>query len=261
MSFDKADDDLDDTPTLPAAFQEHPSLRNGYIRAFVNASFRGATHTQTYEFLDGICGTIESLLPSMKENEASDLEAELLDMARTLRTVENRLGVNPDQYITYYFLCPLCWRRYSPDDLYSLPSSDCSRPRCHGTLYTMKRTSTHQYKKSPLKVYPYHSLRTALRRLLLRPGIYDALQHWRQPGDEPGEMPPITFEEWFANLDVHRPMTDIYDGWLWRSLRAFCTRRWDSRAREVVDEPREGSREQRFVALEMGLVFHINIDW
>ena len=193
----------------------------------------------------------------LAQTNDEDLVAQILTMARTLRTVENHLGVNPDKSITYFFLCPLCWKSHDPALIYDLPSWDCQRPNCLGTLYSVKRT-TSKIVRAPHKVFPYHSLRAALRRFLLRPGIYDALQHWRGPGDEPGEAPPITQREWLANLDVHRPMTDIYDGWGWRSLRAHCERVWDSRARRVTDE---SLVNQRFVALEMGLVFHMNIDW
>lgn len=105
-----------------------------------------------------------------------------------------------------------------------------------------------------------YSVRSALKRLLMRPGIYEALQHWRKEGDEPGPAEPISHEEWLEDLDWDKPMTDIYDGWMWRSLRAFSERVWKPRERQVVDED-PTSQNQRFVSLPMGLVMHLHVDW
>lgn len=248
------DEDAEGSNGLPPAFEEHPVLRNAYVRAFVNAGFRGATHTQTADFLDAIHATISSLLPHMHD---TGLEDELDGMARTLRTVENRLGVNPDKSITYYFLCPDCWMLYDPGQLYELADAECIAEDCTGALFSVKEAAGRTV-RTPTRLYPYHSLQTALRRFLLRPGIYEALQHWRGPDDQPGNVPPMTHEEWEAKVDRTRPATDIYDGWGWRSLRAHCVRVWDVHGRRVFDD---SPVNQRFVALEMGLVFHINIDW
>ncbi|OBZ66435.1 hypothetical protein A0H81_13641 [Grifola frondosa] len=99
----------------PPAFSEDPILRAAYIQAFVAASVHGATHDMVQYMLQGSFETISS----MSRRIPYDIPG-LDKMARTLRTVERRLGVDPDQYIIYYFVCNVCWFRHHPSELYML---------------------------------------------------------------------------------------------------------------------------------------------
>ena len=102
-------EDEDDTP-LPPALSEHPALRNAYVHVFVDAAYHGPTHESVKSSLTSTLSTIRTMLAG----DDSPVDLDLDNMARTLRTVEKRLGVNPDKIITYYFLCPDCWKVYHP---------------------------------------------------------------------------------------------------------------------------------------------------
>jgi hypothetical protein len=180
-------------------------------------------------------------------------------MARTLRTVEKRLGVDTEKIVTTYILCPSCWQMYHPSELPTMQSQLCTAPGCSAAIFWLKRLSSKSQKRIPYKVMPVASFTAALARLLMRPGKWEELQQWRKARDhEPA--PPITREEWYAEKDVSEPLTDIYDGWMWRSLRTGIVRQWDSKNLKVNDIDVQ-KLNQRFVSLKCGLVVHINIDW
>lgn len=103
------------------------------------------------------------------------------------------------------------------------------------------------------------SLKTALARLLMRPGRWNGLQHWRKEGDDE-PAPPITRKEWYTTKALNEPLCDIYDGWMCRSVLTRMTREWDERNRKVKDIDIK-NLHQRFVSLKCGIVVHINIDW
>ncbi|KAG1794490.1 hypothetical protein EV424DRAFT_1353856 [Suillus variegatus] len=169
---------------LPHALSEHPALLNGYLT------------------------NIGGVPP----------ELELDNMARTLRTVEKRLGVDTSKIITTYILCPSCWKMYHPSEFRTLQNPTCAAPDCSTMLFQMKRTTSEGIKRIPFKVMPVASLKTALARLLMRPGKWDELQHWRREGDHK-PAPPITQQEWYATKALDEPLHDIYDGWMWRSVQ------------------------------------------
>jgi hypothetical protein len=105
---DDQDDPLDDPEGLPPAFDEHPAIRNAYIHVFANAAFGSATQIQSQNSLIALHSTISAL------EDPNNLIEGLDAMALTLPTLERRLGVNPDAHITYFFLCPDCWKRHHP---------------------------------------------------------------------------------------------------------------------------------------------------
>ncbi|KAG2123991.1 hypothetical protein DEU56DRAFT_692148, partial [Suillus clintonianus] len=222
---------------VPPALSEHRALLNGYVHVFANAACRCATHADAEETLTLLHSTITSCYPS---GISPELQSDLASMARTLRTVEKRLGVDTEKIVTTYILCPSCWQMYHPSELPTMQSQLCTAPGCSAALFRLKRM-------------------TALAHLLMRPGKWEELQHWQKDGDhEPA--PPITREEWYTEKDVNEPLTDIYDGWMWRSLRTGIVRQWDSKNLKVNDIDVQ-KLNQRFVSLKCGLVVHINIDW
>ena len=75
---------------VPTAFHEHPSIRNAYIRAFVMATFKGATHDIIKIHLDGVYASLAGLAEPIPG---------LDDMARTYHTVEKRLNVSFEDFI------------------------------------------------------------------------------------------------------------------------------------------------------------------
>lgn len=260
--FDVSDSDVgaadappgDDNP-LPPAFYEHRVIRNSYVHAFVNAAYKGATHAQTQAFLTSTHSTIKTMIDLAPPDT---FDVDLDGMARTLRTVEKRLGVDPDDLIIYYILCTKCWSIYHPSTLPDLPVH-CSFRNCSSKLYTLKRLSDGTSKKVPLRTVPFASLRKAIANMLNRPMKWEEINHWRQPGDT-GPALPVSREEFYANLDTSRPLCDIYDGWLWRSLKTGFVRTWDPR-RLVVTDVDVKQLDTRFVNLTCGIVIHCNLDW
>lgn len=240
-------------PGLPPAFYEHPVLRNIYVGVFINAAFNHATHEAVKTELETHYSTLKSC------ETLGDIEIPGLDkMARTLRSVERRLGVRADDYIKYHFLCPLCWQLYQPEQLEELASPTCTREYCEGIVYQERRLSG-RTKRMPMKLLPTCPLIPQIQRLLMREGTLEEWQRWRQPEDHPGPAPPIPADEWHTDPD--KPMTDIFDGSGWREVRAgeqrWCSGEpaWDVEDVDVHDF------NQRFVSLELGLMLMINIDW
>ena len=247
-------EDEDDTP-LPPALSEHPALRNAYVHVFVDAAYHGATHESVKSSLTSTLSTIRTMLAG----DDSPVDLDLDNMARTLRTVEKRLGVNPDKIITYYFLCPDCWKVYHPSQLKKLGASSCITEDCSGILYTSKRTASRAEKRTPRKVMPSVSLVKVLSHFFMRPGKWDEVRTWMHEDDH-GSLPPISREEWLSNLDIHKPLKDIMDGWFWRSIPAGLERIWNP-DRKTVDDVDVQRLHQRHVSLACGIVLQINLDW
>jgi hypothetical protein len=249
------DDNKDEDDDLPAAFQEHPAIRNAYIRAFLLASLKGSTHAAVQIHLEGIAVGLRAA-----EAQSPDVSFDGLDrMARTLATAEKRLGISTDKFITYYFICDICWTLHHPSELTQLLDPACNKPGCSGTLYTSKRLSDGTTKRTPTKILPYVPLKKAIQHLLLRPGKYEQLQQWRGDGDKPGRVQPLMARGLDAFPDPSKHMSDVYDGWGWRAIQAGLERRrggaW------TIQDVDVRNLHQRFVALPLGLVWQMNLDW
>jgi hypothetical protein len=131
-SEDEEYNELDDE-YLPPAFQEHPAIRNAYIRAFLLANLKGSTHDAVQIHLEGVAIALRSA-----ESQSPDVYFEgLTAMARTLATAERRLGISTDQFITYFFLCDVCWKLHHPSDLPKLQTHACDEDGCTGKLSTL----------------------------------------------------------------------------------------------------------------------------
>ena len=254
--FDASDDrppdleDEDSASDLPPAFYEHPAIRNTYVHAFLGCSFKGMTHAAARILLDGTAVALESARRAAPALEFPGLET----MARTLPTVEKRLGVSTDRFITYLFTCPVCWKLHCPHELYKI-SAQCNVKDCPGTLFTVKRMADGKDKRTPSKIVPFVDPERGIAHMMMQPGKWDQIQEWRQPGDEPGRQPPIRLTGYAAFPNPDKPMHGIQDGWGWRAIQAGLVRRrtgnWEVNDLDV----------QRFVSLPCGLVWQINIDW
>jgi hypothetical protein len=195
------------------------------------------------------------------EAQSPDIHFEgLSTKARTLTTTERRLGICKDRFITYFFLCDVCWKVHHPSDLSKLHSPTCDQDGCAGTLYTSKWLSSGSDKQTPTKIMPYVRLKKAVQHLLLRPGKYEQLQHWRYPElDEPRPAKPFIIQGYDAFIDPSISMTDVYDGWGWRAIQAGLERRRGGKW--TIEDVDVHELHQRFVSLPLGLVFQMNIDW
>lgn len=247
------EDDEDDT--LPRAFTEDPLIRHTYIQVFIAASFHGATHQLCAEMLDTAFKQFCYLARQGRDIVGLDT------MALTLRTAERRLGVDPECWIIYDFVCPACWYRYDAGTLYQLHSQVCIADGCEALVFTFKQLSNGKTKRVPSKILPRVSLIDMLQQILMRPGKYEEFQHWRNPGDEPGPAAPLVppASGYDAFFDPTTRIYDIYDGWGWRTIQAGLERhrtgRWG------VEDVDVHNVHQRFVSLPCGLVFIITVDW
>ncbi|KIK91508.1 hypothetical protein PAXRUDRAFT_797245 [Paxillus rubicundulus Ve08.2h10] len=241
---------------LPPAFDKHSAIRNGYVRAYVAAAYKGASHELVRIMLDGTAVQLRSAFEDIGDpSHLSGLET----MAQTLRTVERRLGVDLTSIIVYYFLCPVCWNLHHPNQL-SDPSfmAKCTTEDCDGILYTM-RTTNKRLKRVPTKVLPYAQPKRAIQRWLLRPGKYEHLQHWRNDDDGAGRSPPLLDRGLDVFVNPDQPMHDMHDAWGWCAITAGLERRrggpWTVQDIDIKE------LNQRFVSLPCGLVWQVNLDW
>ncbi|KAF8205907.1 hypothetical protein K438DRAFT_1963684 [Mycena galopus ATCC 62051] len=248
-SIFEAPDSLAEEDTIPSAFHDHPAIRNAYIRVFLGAAFDGMTREAVNLMLAGYEIAFKA--------SSSDING-LSDFARTLPTVEKRLGVCKDSLITYYFLCTGCWKPHTRRELAQLESPNCIEPDCSGILYTLKRLSDRE-KRTPALTLPFVPPEKALQRMALQAGKVAQWQKWRGPEDIPGIREPITLKGYAAFTDLDKPMSDITHGWGWRAVQAGLERRrngkWEIRDVDVHEV------RQEFVALPNGLILQINIDW
>ncbi|KAJ7751437.1 hypothetical protein B0H16DRAFT_1318064 [Mycena metata] len=238
---------------VPWAFDDHPAIRNIYIRAFVGSAFHGMTREATVNMLR--CSRV-----TLQSGAAAGVEFRGLEnFAVTLSTVEKRLGLSTDSLITYMFLCDVCWRPHFPHELSELNDEHCDAPDCDGTLYTVKRLSGGAQKRTPVLTLPFVSPDKAIQRMCLQPGKVAQWQEWRRGDDVPGRREPSTSTGYSAFDDPDKPLTDITDGWGWRAIQAGLERRrngsWDVRDVDVSE------LKQQFVALPNGIVVQINVDW
>ncbi|QRW10224.1 Transposase family Tnp2 protein [Ceratobasidium sp. AG-Ba] len=221
------DGDNGDSP----AFSEHPLIRNAYIDVFIQKVLYGVTHRALRHQLRAARRTIAA-------NAEVPLES-IAKMAQTIKTVESRLGVNMDSFITTFTLCPSCGRRYSPEYLATTDEATCLNPGCEGVLFTIRRQASGGQRRVSNLTYPFASPIAWLKHMLGIPGMCDLMQTWRKDrldGDDDWNITaPIPSNVWMNNLDINRPIGDISDGWGWRSTSAGLERRQDPQTRNLVD--------------------------
>lgn len=255
---DEPDFDWVDDQEAPPAFYEDPIIRNIYLRVFLDAAFNHATEESVKCQLRAHYEALKSCQARARD-EGDGLRLPGLEkMAKTLRTVERRLGIDPNKYIVYYFVCDVCWDRHHPSELKDLQSTLCQKPGCQGQLFEVKQLSKGT-KRVPKKVLATCPIIPQIQRILLRPGKFEDFQHWRGDDDEPRECSPDGRTGLDAFEDVNRPLRDIHDGWAWRAAQAgLARRRGGAWGMEDVDA---AQLNQRFVLLPNGLLAMLNIDW
>jgi len=144
-----------------------------YVTVFLLSSFHHATHKLIHLFLDSEYNTLLSV------HRQTGLVIEgLATMAWTLPTVEWCLHLDPNPYITYYFICSECQSWDHPMELHTLEESHCAEPGCPGELFTMIQLSGGKIKHIPTKFFPTAPLVPMLQHFLLWPGKFDEYQHW-----------------------------------------------------------------------------------
>jgi hypothetical protein len=99
---------------------------------------------------------------------------------RHLSSAKRRLGIDPDQWITLYAVCPVCWKHQSPAELEALDSPLCSEPACDGIYYSEHYNSKGKRIRTAIKINPQTSLIGTLRRMFMRPGFAAKIRDNRQ---------------------------------------------------------------------------------
>ncbi|QRW11877.1 Transposase family Tnp2 protein [Ceratobasidium sp. AG-Ba] len=252
----QADDDLEGggegAGDRYRAFDEHELIRNAYIDAFVQKTVFGATHRAINHQLRAACRTISANPNVPPEDIAS--------MAQTIRTAETRLGVNTNEIITTYTLCPKCRRRYTPEYISTTDNDTCLNPECGGVLFVVRRLASGSLRRVSSLTFPFASPIAWIKHLLNLPGMSELLQHWRNDESDHEVSRPIPSNEWIENLDVNKSIGNISDGWGWRSTSAGLERRIDPDTGYVYDE-NVLDPPIRFVSLPFGLSLTLNTDW
>ncbi|CAE7227499.1 unnamed protein product [Rhizoctonia solani] len=250
------------------ALDEHPILRNIYLRTWVQYAFAGVTQDSIQDMLESHKSALLALLEIRADAFPADFAIQVHKMPTTLRSLERRLGLDFSDLITIFPVCPEpnCGKRYTMEQLNELHDDQCIRhvgeDRCPGILYTETTLATQKQKRTPAKSFPSTSLLQALGRLLSRPGIADFMQHWRRDGDEPVEVdvpPPVDPDVWFGQMGPEDKFGDMTQGWGWRNQEVGLRRRWDNIREEYIDEPTEGA-PLSLVHLPYGLSLGLNTD-
>jgi hypothetical protein len=243
----------EDEPMLAGipAFDEPPAIRNIYIHAWVQKTNHHATHRSIKHYLS----TFDELLLGHPAIEPIDIA----QMARSISTVEQRLGLSTSDLIVTFTLCPKCHRRYSPAYIAAAAIATCLTEECEGELFTEKLLASGERKRMPALTYPYASIKGWLRRMLSRDGYPELMQAWRTPTDH-GAARPTSCRQWYDQLDLDQPLGDIFDGWGWRSRRAALERVYNADTGEVGDRS-QVRPEISFASLPYGISLSMNVDW
>ncbi|QRV93059.1 Transposase family tnp2 [Ceratobasidium sp. AG-Ba] len=248
----ESDEEEDHAPEC-TAFQEPDLIRNAYIDAFVQKHLYGATHRALKHQLKAAKRSI-STHPDIHIEHISK-------MAQTITTAEKRLGLDTSSIITVFVLCPICRRRYTQEFIAGTYSDLCVNDGCAGVLFTLRKLASGKMRRVPQMTYPFASPIAWIQHMLGRPGMSELMQHWRNGGDNTdGLKAPVTSEERMRNLDPHKPMGDLCDGWGWRSSKAGLERRINPRTGIVIDES-PLDPPVRLVSLPFGLSLTLNTDW
>ncbi|KAF8148804.1 hypothetical protein B0H34DRAFT_679489 [Crassisporium funariophilum] len=126
ISTPGSDVDNNNRPALtPPAFRKKPHIRMTYLQAVINNVYANIPVQQTTDIMNNTLN-------------AFSVAGVLLPYPRPVQTLESakrRLGLDADQHITQYAICPKCWKHYTPKQILQADSSDCLVPGCNGKIY------------------------------------------------------------------------------------------------------------------------------
>ena len=181
----------------PSISDDHPAIRNAYIRVFLGVAFDKMTHQSAKRMLQGFQ---QSFAAGAEQGAQFD---GLENFALTIQTVEKRLGVSTEGFIIYLFICPVCWAVHYPDELPTLASPTCAVPTCNKQLFTTKQRADRTEKRVPALTLPYVRPSTAIARMCLRPGKVEQWQRWRREENTPGRASPSLAKGYDSFEDPH----------------------------------------------------------
>ncbi|KAG2757569.1 hypothetical protein P692DRAFT_20711205 [Suillus brevipes Sb2] len=233
-----SDQDQEDRPSLiPRAFQERPGVRLAYLNTVIGNVFGKQSIQAATDALNNQlnCMLLEGVLPE-HPHPVRHLSA------------KRRLGIDADQWITQYAICPECWKHFTPAQVKELPSPECTVPDCEGVLYDEHTDAKGKRVRTSKKIMPHVSLIGSLRRMFMRPGFAKSVRDSRQ--DHPGQ-----------NEDEDYVMTDMHDGMLWHELETNTVREIGELG-TVRDRPQDNQpATTKLTEHRYGLHLTLNIDW
>ncbi|EIW77947.1 hypothetical protein CONPUDRAFT_61597 [Coniophora puteana RWD-64-598 SS2] len=239
LDDDDDNDELKEPLTLvPRAFKETPAVRHSYLRAVLDNVFNKVPVHQASATL---CAMLDNL---SIVNALPDFPRPV----RSLLSAKCRLGIDPDQHIIKYAVCPECWKHYHPLELKTLDTPICAVDYCSGTLYDDWTNAKGQRVRKPRKMHPQVSIIESLRRMFMRPGFANMIRDSR--ADVPNR-----------NHDKEFIMKDMHDGSLWHELDTHTVREVSEHG-HVRDRPEDGRETApKLSSHRFGLVLTMNVDW
>lgn len=141
-------DDADRPAVVPPAFAEESCVRIAYLQAVIGNVYN---HLSVAQATDSLNSTLDALFV------AGALPAYPRPV-RTLESAKRRLGLDADQYITQYVLCPICWKHYTPKEVDELQGPICTIRHCDGVIYEEYTDGKGRNKRRPFKVNPHTSI-------------------------------------------------------------------------------------------------------
>lgn len=229
----------DSATTVPRAYSENepPCVRIAYLQAVINNVVGNMPVKQT---TDNLNWTLNAL-------DAAGAVPAHPRPVRTLISAKRRLGIDPDQWIVQYAICPQCWKHHSPKELLELITPRCSVSECSGIIFTVEKDKKGQPKRVPIKIIPHVSLLHWIRRMVRRKGFRRLLRDSRNtPRNQ--------------NEDENFLMTDMHDGQVWHELRTGIKREIGNYG-TVRDTAVGDGMERNLTDFRFGLHLVVNIDW
>ncbi|KAF9461452.1 hypothetical protein BDZ94DRAFT_1371533 [Collybia nuda] len=205
------------------AMQEEPYIRLAYLQAVMGNVFGKLTWEHATQQLNNTLDIL-ALADRLPVHPRP---------VRTLQSARQRLGIDPDQYIIQYSLCPVCWKHHTPQELKDLASPNCSARNCTGKIYTLKDGH-----RDPVLILPRVSL------------IGFAALVERRPHHQPGR-----------NSDEDFIMKDMPDGKMWY-YSTTRTKREVGNLGTVRDTPNSAEElPTKLFSHRFGLQLTLNTDW
>jgi len=190
---------------------------------------------------DNLCGTLDAL-------DAAGVLPQIPPPVRTLEGAKRRLGLEPDDFIIQYAICPICWKHYSPQELEDMDSSACEATYCDGRIYQELDTAKGDKKRRAFKIIPHVSLIQQLRRIMRRKGMRKHIRDSRTPQQNGG------------NDSDDFIMTDMHDGKMWEDMHTGIQREVGDLG-TVRDETVPGETRKQLSQYRFGLHLVVNMDW
>lgn len=187
---------------------EMDQLTFGLPLAYINnevpavwLAYLGAVIGHIYGHLS-VIQTTDQLNNSLDILSAAGALPDLLRPVQTLVSAKRRLGINPDQWVIPYALCPVCWKHHSLLQLKKLNSPNWSVPSCEGIIYIDMQGAKWQRIQMPNLICPQVSIIDSLCQMFLHPGFATSL--WDSQDEPVGK-----------NSDEDFVMRDMYNKDAW----------------------------------------------